>query len=302
MHRIDTDGHVGNLFDEGDPGVPRLPTQVDSEILNAFQEELANFITSQGIALVKNTNTQLTSAVSAVITALKAAANTWALLQTFSKGVLATQSTANGHAGEFTGNGAGFGVRATGGATDAAGVVGLGGGTNGPGVSGSGAGSGAGVVGSAFGSGYGGDFASVSGVGSRSTGGTNSNGGEGVGTGTGIGFQGTGGATGAGVKGIGGATSGEGVWGVAASGSTSSGVLGTAGSSTDSTAGVLGDGSAVDGYGVIAKGDTTTPARAAFRLVPQDSNPSNPQNGDIIYNGTANTFRGYAGGVWVDLH
>ncbi len=59
MHRVDTDGHVGNLFDEGDPGVPRLPTQIDSEILNAFQEELANTIEGGGVTLVKNTNTQL---------------------------------------------------------------------------------------------------------------------------------------------------------------------------------------------------------------------------------------------------
>lgn len=63
MHRVDTDGNVANLFDGGDPGVPRLPTQVDSHILNAFQEELANAIEGAGITLVKDTNTQLRSAV-----------------------------------------------------------------------------------------------------------------------------------------------------------------------------------------------------------------------------------------------
>lgn len=70
MHRIDTDGHVANLFDEGDPGVPRQPTQVDSEILNAFQEELCNAVTSNGTALAKNTNTQLRDAVAGTVAAL----------------------------------------------------------------------------------------------------------------------------------------------------------------------------------------------------------------------------------------
>jgi hypothetical protein len=59
MHRVDTDGHVGNLFNQGDPTVPRAPTQVDPAILNAFQEELCNAITDPGTALVKGTNTQL---------------------------------------------------------------------------------------------------------------------------------------------------------------------------------------------------------------------------------------------------
>lgn len=60
MHRIDTTGHVGNMFDEGDPGVPRLPTVIDSEIMNALMMEIANVITPI-TALVKNTNNQLMS-------------------------------------------------------------------------------------------------------------------------------------------------------------------------------------------------------------------------------------------------
>ncbi len=63
MHRTDADGNVANLFDEGDPGVPRQPTQVDAAILNAFQEELCNLIEAAGITLVKGTNTQLRDAV-----------------------------------------------------------------------------------------------------------------------------------------------------------------------------------------------------------------------------------------------
>lgn len=63
MHRVDTDGNVSNLFDNGDPGEPRQPTLVDADILNAFQEEIVNAILDQGIALVKGTNTQLRSAL-----------------------------------------------------------------------------------------------------------------------------------------------------------------------------------------------------------------------------------------------
>lgn len=59
MHRIDADSHVGNLFDGGDPLIPRNPTQVDADWLNAVQEELANAITGLGWPLAKGTNTQL---------------------------------------------------------------------------------------------------------------------------------------------------------------------------------------------------------------------------------------------------
>lgn len=59
MHEVDTNGHVANQFDPGDPLVPRLPTQVDHHILNAFQNELVNAIEAGGITLVKGTNTQL---------------------------------------------------------------------------------------------------------------------------------------------------------------------------------------------------------------------------------------------------
>lgn len=59
MHEIDTDGHVSNQFDEGDPGVPRNPTQVDPDWLNAVQNELVNAIETAGVTLAKGTNTQL---------------------------------------------------------------------------------------------------------------------------------------------------------------------------------------------------------------------------------------------------
>lgn len=69
MHRIDADSHVGNLFDEGDPGAPRAPTQVDADWLNAVQEEICNAITNAGLTLTKGTNTQLRSALVNILTA-----------------------------------------------------------------------------------------------------------------------------------------------------------------------------------------------------------------------------------------
>lgn len=68
MHRVDADGHVGNLFDEGDPAVPTNPTQVDAAILNAFQEELANAVEGGGVTLVKGTNTQLATVLAGLFT------------------------------------------------------------------------------------------------------------------------------------------------------------------------------------------------------------------------------------------
>ena len=63
MHETDGDAHVANQFDEGDPGVPRAPTQVDKHWLNAVQNELVNAIEAAGITLVKGTWTQLRDAM-----------------------------------------------------------------------------------------------------------------------------------------------------------------------------------------------------------------------------------------------
>ena len=80
--------------------------------------------------------------------------------------------------------------------------------------------------------------------------------GEGDGTGAGGQFVGTG--TGApGVEGFGG-TNGNAVHGEA------------------SGTGVGGRFLATNGYGVVAESDTTTPVRAALRIVPQDADPSGP--------------------------
>lgn len=67
MHRTDGDQHQSNLFSEGDPTVPRLPTQIDKDWLNAAQEEIVNAILDNGDALVKGTWTQLANVLAMVL-------------------------------------------------------------------------------------------------------------------------------------------------------------------------------------------------------------------------------------------
>lgn len=55
MHRIDANAHVLNKFDEGDPGVPRQPTQVDADWLNAVQENICKAVEGAGLTLSKGT-------------------------------------------------------------------------------------------------------------------------------------------------------------------------------------------------------------------------------------------------------
>jgi hypothetical protein len=93
MHRIDTDGHVSNLFNEGDPLVPRMPTQIDKHWLNAVQEELVSIVldADSGIgALVKGTNTQVLAALKSILVT-RTVAQTITALKTFAAGL-----TANG--------------------------------------------------------------------------------------------------------------------------------------------------------------------------------------------------------------
>ena len=67
MHRIDSDGAtLDNKFTEGNPATSTPATIVSAAILNAFQEELALFIESQGITLLTSgtdTFTQLQDAL-----------------------------------------------------------------------------------------------------------------------------------------------------------------------------------------------------------------------------------------------
>lgn len=68
MHRIDAPGAtIDELFTEGNPSLNIPATEVSDDWLNDVQEELALFIESQGITLVKGTQTQLTDAIANAI-------------------------------------------------------------------------------------------------------------------------------------------------------------------------------------------------------------------------------------------
>lgn len=198
MHRIDTDGHVGNLFDEGDPLVPRQPTQIDKHWLNAIQEELANIVldgASGIVALVKGTNTQVLAALRAILVN-RTTAQTIAGTKTFTEGVVVDQTT-----------------------NAAADVEGL----------------------------------------------------NVTGKGTGRAATFTGGANGGGIAAI---------------------------ANSDQT-GVIGQNSAGTGYGMLAQGKTTAPARSAFRIVPQAADPTTPLTGDLYVNSGTGKLMIYNGSAWV---
>lgn len=172
-------------------------------------------------------------------------------------GFLGQSGVNGGDALRAVGNGAGDGLKGTGGATSGIGVEGVGGATNGVGVKGSGAGSGAGVRGvggSSNGAGVsalgGGSGAGVSAVGGASDGygiygsggGSNGAGTRGDGVGSGNGVEGVAVGSGAGVKGT---TAGTGPAGKfdasAGSGSGSNGIEAVAGGSGSAAAKLTGN-------------------------------------------------------------
>jgi microcystin-dependent protein len=63
MHRIDGAGHVDNRFVAEDIQTHRPPTEITADIMNALQEELANFIEYAGVSLSKADNAQLRDAL-----------------------------------------------------------------------------------------------------------------------------------------------------------------------------------------------------------------------------------------------
>lgn len=120
MHRIDGANHSSNLFTEGPPG-----TQVTDDWLNDVQETLAQFIEAQGVTLVKGTYTQLTTAVTARLTTLKGAINTWSAAQTFTGGLNSTGVGSGAGAGFTGGTSGGAGAEGVGGTGGANGAFGL---------------------------------------------------------------------------------------------------------------------------------------------------------------------------------
>jgi hypothetical protein len=223
-------------------------------------------------------------------------------------GVHGEGSASGGNGVSGLGGGVGNGVRGVGagglagvhglGQAGSAGVTGLGNAT-GAGVAGTG-GSGGGVGVSGLGiltaHGVHGTGGVTDGTGVRGTGGgTNGYGVEGHGQGTGEGVRGLALGTGPGVQGYGGGSLGAGV--VGNGGTNGAGVVGIAGGTGTGVSGVSG----ASGYGVSAQADTTTPVRSALRLVPQDTDPSSPQMGDIYVNSGDGTLRIYNGSAWVKV-
>ncbi len=286
MHRIDADGHTTNFFKES----PAPPTQVDADWLNAVQEEIANAIEdvgAGGVTLVKGTNTQLASViVSKATTQTISGAKTFTAATTiFSNDVsigddlnVGDDASVDGvvfaNAGvEVIGNIFQVSGNANLGPTDVNGALDVTGALD---VNGAGDIAGALVVGGTV-TGAGASFTAVigntSGVSSQGQGsgyGINAIGGA-----SGGGVRGEAQGTGTGVSGIGGASAGPGV----------SGIGGTDGPGVNGLGQGTGPGGsfqAINGYGVTAQADTSSPIRAALRLVPQDADPSSPQLGDII--------------------
>jgi hypothetical protein len=106
---------------------------------------------------------------------------------------------------------------------------------------------------------------------------------------------------GAGIIAEGGAPSGSGKKGYGLDG-RSSGNAGTRGFGDpglkgESVNGNGCEGISQNGYGVVAESDTTTPAKAALRIVPQDANPTSPAVGDFRVDANGQLYT-YTGTIW----
>ena len=67
MHKIDGAGHVNGSWVNEDVALSRPPTEITADIMNALQFEIINVIEGAGFTLNKPTNTQLLSAIQALI-------------------------------------------------------------------------------------------------------------------------------------------------------------------------------------------------------------------------------------------
>lgn len=102
MHRIDGDGaYPTGHWSEGDPAIPRLPTQITAAWMEDVQEELAQLVTTAGGTLAKGV-AQLKD-----LLPMKLLANTWSALQTFTAGVRASNASGPGVEGKSESDGVG---------------------------------------------------------------------------------------------------------------------------------------------------------------------------------------------------
>jgi hypothetical protein len=60
-------------------------------------------------------------------------------------------------------------------------------------------------------------------------------------------------------------------------------------------------GVSLSNHGLVAQSDTTSPSKSSLRLVPQDTAPSSPEEGDVYCNSTDHHFYGYNGSSWIQL-
>ncbi|MGD8501267.1 MAG: hypothetical protein PVJ86_11500 [Phycisphaerales bacterium] len=267
MHRIDSPnreqdkfGAGKDGFTEGVPGVTPA-TEVTDDWLDGVQEELCNLIEGNGGTLSKGTRTQVRDILRNMV-----------------------------------GTGAGPGLKGTGGSAGGTGVHGVGGSTDGVGVTGDGAGAGQGVYGTGGdddGIGVYGQGGDDDGIGVYGVGGTTSGRGvEGLGTGGSTGVWGTGGPSdGTGVFGMGDGN-GTGVYGLGFG--TGNGVTGTVGGTGNGVKGTGGSSSGYGGHfigvgdhGAYIEADTSSPAKSALHIEPQDAAPTGPNAIGDIYVTTA---------------
>ncbi len=311
MHRTDGDSHVANQFSETPPG-----TQVTDNWLNDVQENICEAIEEAGITLVKDDFFQLRDAIpilaraallaltgasdtAPVFDQLNAATGSYKLLWRIklnatpvyarvllSDGGLVFTTNAHWNGSNWAVDSAGspsvrLQLARAGGvkiyelvagtsspfsdATFAAGLItemSLANGSFGV----SQANGTPGVTGQAFGTGVG-----ISGIASTGNGGIGTQGTAGVGVSS------------TGVKGLAAnANNLAGVYGSSTHADAHGGYFSTSTGTAASVAAVYGDSSASGGYAVVANGDPSSPVKSALRVVPQDTEPSGPnQIGDL---------------------
>jgi hypothetical protein len=76
MHRVDSSGHLANLFTNGNPGTGQPATELEEDWHNDVQEELCNLIEAANITLVKGDQTQLQAALATGLVTQKMAGGT----------------------------------------------------------------------------------------------------------------------------------------------------------------------------------------------------------------------------------
>lgn len=182
MHRTDDDafqpitsshGASVNGYSGGDPAVPRLPTQLSPDVMNALQEELLTVLDEASIAPVKGLWNQLLASLRVLfLDVVGGVGQTIAKFKVFQDGITVTRSTANSTAISGTGKGSGLGGNFAGSSDATNGGTGLSAGGGIPGVNTGNGGKGAAFTGGGFNAGSTGNTTGTAGEGVNITGGS----------------------------------------------------------------------------------------------------------------------------------